>query len=37
MSIIAQEAESFFSGGKSMEEVSKIIQNRVSVMVQENW
>lgn len=36
MSIIAQEAESFLNGSKSLEEVTKVMQSRVSVMVQEN-
>lgn len=36
MSIIAQEAESFSNGSKSLEEVTKVMQSRASVMVQEN-
>lgn len=34
--IIVQEAEAFFQGQKSVEEVSKIIQNRVKLYVEEN-
>lgn len=34
--IIVQEAEAFFQGQKSVEEVSKIIQNRVKLYVDEN-
>lgn len=34
--IVTEESKSFFSGTKSAEEVTKIIQNRVSVLIQEN-
>ncbi len=37
ISIIMEETAGYFSGDKSVEEATKIIQNRVSVMVQENW
>ena len=33
--IIAEETESYFNGDKSLEEVTKVIQNRVSTLVQE--
>ena len=33
---IAEEAESYFNGDKSLEEAGKVIQNRVSTLVQEN-
>ena len=35
MNIIAEEAESYFNGDKSLEEAAKVIQNRVSTLVQE--
>lgn len=34
--IIAQEAEGYFGGNKSLDEVSKLIQNRISILMQEN-
>ncbi len=33
--IIAEEAESYFNGDKSLKEVTKVVQNRVSTLVQE--
>ena len=36
INIIAEETESYFSGDKSLEEVTKVIQNRVSTLVQES-
>ena len=33
--IIAEEAESYINGDKSLEEVTKVIQNRASTLVQE--
>lgn len=36
ISIVTEEAEAFFGGNRTMEEVTKIIQNRVQVLVQEN-
>lgn len=36
IAIIAEEAEGYFNGDKSLVEVTKVIQNRVSTLVQEN-
>jgi len=36
LQIISEEAESYYNGDKSIEEVTRIIQSRVSLLVQEN-
>ena len=36
MDVIAEEAVYYFDGSKSLEEVTRIIQNRVNTIVQEN-
>ena len=36
LDVIAEEAGYYFDGSKSLDEVTRIIQNRVSIMVQEN-
>lgn len=36
MTIITEEAQSFFAGDKTAEDVAKVIQNRVSIYVSEN-